>query len=62
MEEFIDAGDFVVMVSHWRGKGRSSDIDVGLRVAEVAQFKDGKLVRITLGYPNKQAALEAART
>lgn len=61
VEEFIDAGDFVVMVSHWRAKGRSSDVDVDIRAAEVAEFEDGKLVRITLGYPDKDAALEAAR-
>lgn len=59
--EFIDAGDCVVTVTHWRGNGKSSGLAIDLHVAEVAEFSDGKVARITLGYPSKAAALEAVK-
>ena len=59
-EEFIDAGDRVVCVTHWRGTGASSGLDYHQPAAEVYTLREGKIVRAELGFSDKAAALEAA--
>jgi ketosteroid isomerase-like protein len=61
VEEYVDAGDCVVCVTHWRATGKSSGLALDLRTADVYEFEEGKVARITQGYPNKNAALEAVR-
>ncbi|GAC1434238.1 MAG: hypothetical protein NVSMB51_00950 [Solirubrobacteraceae bacterium] len=58
-EEYTDVGDCVVCVTHWRAKGKGSGVPIGLRSADVYEFEDGAIIRVTLGYADKQAALEA---
>ncbi|MBA2712242.1 MAG: nuclear transport factor 2 family protein [Rubrobacteraceae bacterium] len=60
VEEYIDVGDCVVCVTHWRAKGKGSGLAVDLHAADVYEFKDGQVIRVTQGYPNKAAAVEAA--
>jgi ketosteroid isomerase-like protein len=60
IDEYIDAGDRVVCVTHWRAKGKGSGVAIDLHAADVYEFKDGQVVRVTQGYPDKAAALEAA--
>ncbi len=43
-EEFIDAGDQVVAVVHFRGRGRGSGIEVDARSYSVHTVRDGKTV------------------
>jgi hypothetical protein len=59
IEEYIDAGDCVVAVTHWRGKGKGSGLIVDQHTADVFEFADGKIVRVTLAYSDKSAALKA---
>jgi len=59
-EEYIAVGNCVVCVTHWCATGKGSGLAVDLRGAEVFEFADGKIIRATLGYPDKEAALRAA--
>jgi ketosteroid isomerase-like protein len=59
-EEFIDAGDRVVCVTHWQGTGAGSGLPYHQRAAEVYTLRNGLVVRAELGFPDKAAALEAA--
>ena len=59
-EEIIDVDEStVVVVSHLRGRGRGSGVNVDSVTAQVWTFSGGKGRRITL-YQSKADALEAA--
>jgi len=45
-EEFIDAGDRVVVTIHVRARGAASGIEVDARSHQVYTLRDGKLVRM----------------
>jgi ketosteroid isomerase-like protein len=57
-QEFIDAGDHIVVPLHLAGKGRHSGIEVKMTVCDVLTFRDGKVVRHRL-YANRADALKA---
>ena len=59
-EEYIDANDRVVCVTHWRGTGAGSGLTYSQRAAELYTLRNGLIVRAELGFPDKGAALEAA--
>jgi len=59
IEEYIDAGAYVLAVTHWRAKGKDSGLAIDLRTVDVAEFADGKIVRVTIGYSNKDEALKS---
>jgi ketosteroid isomerase-like protein len=59
IEEYLDAGTFVLTATRWRGKGRDSGLEIDLRAVEVFEFADGKIARLTSGYSNKDEALKA---
>jgi ketosteroid isomerase-like protein len=59
IEEYIDAGECVLAVAHWRAKGKGSGLEVEQRTVDVYEFADGKIVRATVGYADKDAALKA---
>jgi ketosteroid isomerase-like protein len=58
-EEFIDAGDSVVVVMRQRARGKGSGAEVEQRHAQVWTFRDGKVVRHAQ-YPDRETALRAA--
>ena len=58
-EEFIDAGDKVVVAVHYRGRGRTSGAEVNDRLFEVHTFRQGKCAR-KVEYKERSDALEAA--
>ena len=58
-EEFIDAGDHVVVVMRYRGRGRGSGVTVDDLQFEVHTFRDGVCIR-KADYPTRADALEAA--
>jgi hypothetical protein len=43
-EEFLPAGDKLVVLGTWRARARSTGIRVEVPFAHVSQFRDGKLV------------------
>jgi ketosteroid isomerase-like protein len=57
-EEFIDAGDRVLVTAYHRGRGRTSGIEVDARFYEVCTLRDGKVVRVD-EYVERAEALEA---
>src|SRR3954453_8854877 len=59
ISEYLDSGDQVVCVTRWVGKGRTSDIAVDVFQVDVYELRDGKVIRVTLAYPDKATALEA---
>ncbi|HET9120803.1 MAG TPA: nuclear transport factor 2 family protein, partial [Solirubrobacterales bacterium] len=58
-EEFIDAGDQVVVVAHHRGRGRKSGVKVDTRYYEVYTLREGKVSQID-EFDEREGALEAA--
>ena len=43
-EEFIDAGDHVIAVVHFRGRGRGSGVEVDARSYAVYTLRDGRTI------------------
>jgi ketosteroid isomerase-like protein len=60
VEEIIDAGDQVVVVTHHEGRGRESGVEVDTRFYEVHSLRDGKVSRVD-EYIERDDALQAAR-
>jgi ketosteroid isomerase-like protein len=59
-EEFIDAGDQVVVAIRRSGKGKGSGVAVDMLTFNIWAFRDGKVWRLIGGYRNREEALEAA--
>jgi uncharacterized protein len=58
-EEYIDAGDRVVVFTQYRGTGKESGVEVDTRGAHVWTMRDGKAVRLEV-FSARRRALEAA--
>lgn len=58
-EEFIDAGDNVVVLLHEYRRGKGSGIELETETAVVVAVSGGRVVRLQ-GYMDRAAALEAA--
>ena len=58
--EFIDAGDRVVVIGRLVGKGKGSGVEVGQPNATVLTIRDGLLIRSETGYTDRREALKAA--
>jgi ketosteroid isomerase-like protein len=58
-EELIDAGEHVISLLVYRGRGRVSGAEVEMPVAIVETFRDGKIVRV-VWFLRREDAFEAA--
>jgi ketosteroid isomerase-like protein len=58
-EEFIDAGDEVVVLVHEYRRGRGSGVELEIDTAVVVAVNGGRVVRMQ-GYMDRDAALKAA--
>lgn len=58
--ELIDAGDHVISVLTYRGRGRASGVEVEMPVAIMERFRSGKIVRV-VWFLTREEALEAAK-
>ena len=58
--EFIDAGDRVVVIGRLVGKGKGSGVEVRGPTATIVTIRDGLVIRSETGYTNRREALEAA--
>jgi ketosteroid isomerase-like protein len=58
-EEFVDAGDRVLVTARHRGRGRGSGIEVDAHFHEVYTLRDGKITRVD-EFNERSKALEAA--
>jgi uncharacterized protein len=45
VEEFVDAGDHVVMIGHIVAHGTASGVPIRLRVVNVLEMRDGRVIR-----------------
>ena len=57
--EFIDAGERVVVVERLIGMGKGSGVEVAQTWGAVWTVRAGRVVRMELGFPNREAALAA---
>jgi ketosteroid isomerase-like protein len=57
-EEFLERGDQVVVLTHFHGRGRDSDLLIDGRGADVWTFRDGRVVRQEV-WLDRDEALEA---
>jgi ketosteroid isomerase-like protein len=57
--EVIDAGDRVVVITHLKGKGRESGVEVETSIGQVWTVRDRELVRMEM-YRTPEEALRAA--
>jgi ketosteroid isomerase-like protein len=57
--ECVDVDPYVICDARWFGTGRESNIPIDVRQADTYEFRDGKIIRVTLGYGSKADALEA---
>ena len=58
-ERLIDAGDQVVVMAEWRGRGKTSGVFTRWRYGSVFTLRGGKVIRID-SYTDPAEALEAA--
>jgi ketosteroid isomerase-like protein len=58
--EFIDAGERVVVIGLLVGKGKRSGVEVGTPNGTILTIRDGLVIRSETGYTNRREALEAA--
>jgi ketosteroid isomerase-like protein len=61
VEEYIGVGESVVTVTSWHAVGRDSGLPVDARTAELYELRGGRVLRITQGYADREAALAGAR-
>jgi ketosteroid isomerase-like protein len=59
IEEWTDVGDAVIGAAHWQGRGKASGMSIDVRQFDLFEFRDGRIVRATLGFKSKEEALEA---
>jgi ketosteroid isomerase-like protein len=57
-ERIIDAGNRVVIIAEWRGRGKASGVFTKWRYGSVWTLRDGKVTSI-VSYTDPAAALEA---
>lgn len=55
----IDAGSRVVVVGRLVGKGKASGVEVEQPIAGIWNVRDGRVVRVELGYTDRAEALAA---
>ena len=58
VEEYIDAGERVVVILSQRGRSKATGIPVDMRFAQVWTLQDGQAIRMQM-YANPEEALEA---
>jgi ketosteroid isomerase-like protein len=58
-EEYLDAGDDVVVLLHEYRRGRGSGVELETKTAVVVAVSGGRVIRIQ-GYMDRDAALKAA--
>jgi ketosteroid isomerase-like protein len=59
VEEYFDAGEVVICAGRWIGHGKGSGISIDVHQFDTYEFRDGKIIRATLGHKSREEALEA---
>jgi ketosteroid isomerase-like protein len=58
-EDYVSAGDFVVVLCRYTGRGKESGVEVDARGAHLWTMREGKAVRLEI-FSSRRKALEAA--
>jgi ketosteroid isomerase-like protein len=61
-DDWIDAGDAVIVRAHWYGRGKASGVAIDRRQFDLWRLRDGKVVEAILGFETREEALAAAGT
>ncbi len=58
VEDYIERGDYVVVLARYRGRGKGSGVEVNVKGAHVWRIHEGKAVRLEI-FADRQRALES---
>jgi ketosteroid isomerase-like protein len=61
VDEYVDAGDWVITIGRWTGTARTTGLHVHEFGVNAARIRDGKIVEAIFSFPDKEAAIEAVR-
>jgi uncharacterized protein len=56
-EEYIEMGDYVVVLATYQGRGRGSGVEISQEGAHVFKLRDGKVVRLEI-FASREKALQ----
>ncbi|MFL5826729.1 MAG: nuclear transport factor 2 family protein [Thermoleophilaceae bacterium] len=59
-KEFIEQGNYVIVLATYHGRGKSSGVEVHQEGAHVFKLLDGKVVRLEI-FADRQRAIESVR-
>ena len=59
-EEYVEIGDYVVVLARYHGRGRGSGVEISQEGAHVFKLRDGKVVRLEI-FASREKALEQVR-
>ena len=61
LDEVLEVGDFVCLVTTQRGRTKGSDFEIRDQIAFLLEVRDGQITSLT-GYASRQEAVDAAET
>jgi ketosteroid isomerase-like protein len=59
VKEWVDAGDWVLCVTHWTGRAKGSGVAVEANQVDAVRVREGRIVEMNLSYRSREAALKA---
>jgi len=59
-DEYLELGDYVVVLASYRGRGKGSGVEIHHRGAHVFKLRDGKVVRFEI-FADREKAIESVR-
>jgi uncharacterized protein len=58
VEGYVEQGDTVIVLTHYRGRGKGSGVEVDVEGAHVWRMRDGQAVRLEV-FADRRAALDS---
>jgi uncharacterized protein len=59
-DEFLEIGDYVVVLASYHGRGKGSGVEIEQQGAHVFKLRDGKVVRLEI-FASRERALESVQ-
>ena len=59
-EEYVELGDYVVVLARYHGRGRGSGVEISQEGAHVFKLRDERVVRLEI-FASRERALESVR-